>query len=291
MAIRTTTGQARYLMTAPVLLLLVLTILIPEVWSVAWSFTDYAPGVVPAYVGLRNYVEILRDPLFIKALCNNAVFLVLVVVFEFSFGFGSALLLFNKYPLQKLWLALAISPYAISPIVACVIWRYLLDPSYGLINYALTLLGLTPIRWFSSAMTSLIPIVIVDVWKYSPFIMIIAYSALTALPPDILQASQIDGASPGQKFRLIMLPLISPALAVAVVFRVIFALRTFGIVWVLTGGGPGGKTEILSLYLYKESFRYFHFGKASAVAFLVLIITAFLSIRMIGRMSRNMFQA
>lgn len=281
--------SAPYWLLIPVLTLLSLVILIPEIWSLFLSFTKYAPGDRPVYVGLKNYAEIVQDPRFLNALFNNLTFLAAVISLEFLVGFGSALLLNHKFPLQKLWVSLVIAPHAISLVVACVIWRYILDPSYGIVNYSLSLFGISQVRWFGSVIASFIPIVIVDVWKYSPFIMVIAYSALTSLPPGVFEASNIDGANDWQTFRLITFPLITPALLVAVVFRLIFALRTFGIVWILTGGGPGCGTEILSIYLYKESFRYFRFGRGSTVAWLMLIITALLSIYVVKKMYKRMF--
>lgn len=278
-----------YLLLIPILTLLSSVILIPEIWSLFLSFTRYAPGDRPVYVGLKNYVEIAKDPAFLNALFNNIIFIAAVISLEFVIGFGSALLLNHKFPLQKLWVSLVIAPYAISPVVACVIWRYMLDPNYGVVNYALSSFGVTPVLWFGTAISSFVAVVIVDVWIFSPFTMIITYSALTSLPPDLFEASSIDGASGLQTFRFITFPLIVPALLVAVVFRVIFALRTFGIIWILTAGGPARATEILSIYLYKESFRYFHFGKGSAVAWFMLIVTALLSVHIVRKMYRRMF--
>lgn len=278
-----------YLLVIPALLLLFLVILVPEIWALILGFTKYEPGGTPVYIGLKNYVEIVKDPLFLNALRNNILFLAVVIFFEFLVGFGSALLLNHKFPLQKLWVSLVIAPYAISPVVACVIWRYMLDPSYGIVNYALSFFNISPIPWFGSAISSFIAVVIVDVWKFSPFIMIIAYAALTSLPLEFLEASRIDGANSWQEFRFIIFPLILPSLLVAVIFRIIFALRTFGIIWILTGGGPGNATEILSIYLYKQAFRYFHFGKGAAVALFMLIITAILSINIVKGLYKRMF--
>ena len=278
-----------YLLVIPVLLLLFLVILVPEIWALLIGFTKYEPGDKLVYIGLKNYVEIVKDPLFLNALRNNILFLAVVIFFEFLVGFGSALLLNHKFPLQKLWVSLVIAPYAISPVVACVIWRYMLDPSYGIVNYALSFFNISPIAWFGPAIPSFIGVVIVDVWKFSPFILIIAYAALTSLPLELLEASKIDGANSWQEFRFITFPLILPSLLVAVIFRIIFALRTFGIIWILTEGGPGNATEILSIYLYKQAFRYFHFGKGAAVALFMLIITVIVSINIVKKMYKRMF--
>jgi len=278
-----------YLLLIPILTLLSLLILIPEIWALFLSLTEYAPGKKPIYVGLKNYVEIIRDPAFWNALLNNIIFVSGAVFFEFLVGLGSALLLNHRFPLQRLWVSLLVAPYAISPVVACVIWIYILNPSYGIVNYILSLFRIQPVSWFGSIIPSFIAIIIVDAWKYYPFIMIIAYSALTSLPQEIFEAASIDGTTGWQSFRYITFPLITPALLVALTFRLIFALRTFGIIWILTEGGPSRGTEILSVYLYKESFRYFNFGRGSTIAVFMLIMTTLFSIFVIRETYKRMF--
>jgi len=278
-----------YLLLIPILALLSLLILIPEIWALFLSLTEYAPGKKPIYVGLKNYVEIIHDPAFLNALLNNIIFVSGAVFFEFLVGFGSALLLNHRFPLQRLWVSLLVAPYAISPVVACVIWIYILNPSYGIVNYILSLFRIQPVSWFGSIIPSFIAVIIVDVWKYYPFIMIIAYSALTSLPQEIFEAASIDGTTGWQSFRYITFPLITPALLVALTFRLIFALRTFGIIWILTEGGPSRGTETLSVYLYKESFRYFNFGRGSTIAVFMLIMTTLFSIFVIKETYKRIF--
>jgi multiple sugar transport system permease protein len=282
-------AQSPYLLLMPVVGLLFLVIVVPEIWALFLSFTSYSPGFPPTYIGLANYSKILHDPVFVRALVNNIIFLAAVIFFEFLIGFGIALLLFRGFPLQRIWTSLLIAPYAISPVVACVIWKYLLDPSYGVVNYGLSSLGLLPIKWFATTPSSFIAIIITDVWIYYPFIQIIAYSALISIPRGVFEASLVDGANVWQRFRYIIIPLVTPALLVALVFRLIFAFREFGIPWMLTQGGPGYGTEILSIYLYKTGFRYFEFGSASAVAWIMLVITGLLSVSIVRKMYKRIF--
>jgi len=281
--------QIPYLLIVPVVTLLFVVIVIPEIWAFFLSFTKYSPGFLPIYIGLVNYSKILRDPVFLQVLINNIIFLASTIFFEFFIGFGTALLLFHGFPLQRIWTSLLIAPYAISPVVACVIWKYLLDPSYGVVNYVLSMPGIQPVKWFGTTPSSFIAIIITNVWISSPFIQIIAYSALISIPQEILEASLVDGANAWQRFRHIIIPLITPALLVALIFRLIFAFREFGIPWMLTQGGPGHGTEILSIYLYKTGFRYFEFGSASAVAWIMLVLTALFSISIVRKMYRTIF--
>ncbi len=278
------------LMLVPIVVLLVVVIVIPGIWAMVLSFTQYTPGSTPVFNGLQNYLEIIHDRFFNNALINNLIFVVAVVSLEFLIGLGSALLLNHGFPLQKLWVSLLIAPYCISEVVACVMWRYMLDPSYGFANYALSFIGLGPIGWFGTATSSFISIIIVTVWKNFPFIMIIAYSALTAVPQEIIEASKIDGANRMQTFRFIVFQLIKPALLVGLVFRVIFALREFGIIWILTGGGPAGGTEILPIYLYRQTFRYYEYGRGAATTTIMLILTILISIPLVRRMYKGMYE-
>lgn len=281
--------QSPYVLLIPIVTLLSFVILIPEIWAFLLSFTKYSPGFTPTYIGFDNYLTIFRDPIFLHALINNIIFLASAIFFELIIGFGNALLLFHGFPLQRVWASLLIAPYAISPVVACLIWKYLLDPTYGVVNYILFLVGLQPVRWFGTTTSAFIPIIITDVWIYYPFIQIIAYSALISIPRGILEASLVDGVNIWQQFRYIIIPLIKPALLVALIFRLIFAFREFGIPWMLTQGGPGHSTEILSIYLYKVGFRYFEFGSASALAWIMLFVTALLSISIVRKMYRAIF--
>ncbi len=278
------------LMLAPMLGLLTVIIVSPEIWTLFLSFTKYEPGSSPIYIGLENYVKIVHDRFFVNALFNNLIFVVAVIALEFLIGLGTALLLNHRFPLQKLWVSLLIAPYCISPVVACVMWRYILNPSYGFANYVLFLAGVEPVPWFGTVVSSFIAVIIVDVWKFSPFIMIIAYSALTAMPQDVIEAANIEGATDWETFRFVIFPLITPALLVGLAFRVIFALRTFGIIWILTRGGPARGTEVLSIYLYRETFRYYRFGKGSAIAWIMLALTFVLSIPIVRKMYRRMYQ-
>ncbi|HOQ78420.1 MAG TPA: sugar ABC transporter permease [Candidatus Cloacimonas sp.] len=208
--------------------------------------------------------------------------------FELIIGLEGAILLNKRFKFQPLWVCLILSPYAISPVVSVVIWKYLLDPSYGMINYLITRFGFQPIIWFSTPLTSFIPISLVSVWKNFPFLVIILYAALTAIPEEIIEASKIDGVKGFTLFRLVTLPLILPALLVGLMFRMIFLIRTFELVWVFTGGGPGRSTEILAIHLYKEAFLYLNFGKASALAWILLTITFTLSNYIMRSSNKNL---
>lgn len=273
----------------PITFVLAFIILVPSIQLLWLSLTDYSPGLGGSFVGLKNYVWILTDPAFQAALARNLFYVFIVVGCEILIGFGIALFLQQPIPLRPLWMALVIAPYAVSPIVAVVMWKYMLDPSFGVVNYMLTSIGLPAVKWLSTPTTSMAAIVIVAVWKEFSFTTIVLFAALSTVPREIYEAAKIDGARPTQILRLVTIPLIMPAISIVVLFRVIFTLREFGIPQTFTGGGPGTSTEILSLYLYKEAFRYSNFGSGAATGWIMLVVTVLLSSVLIRRTFRSMF--
>lgn len=278
------------LLLFPTLFVLAFIILVPSIQLLWLSLTDYSPGLGGGdFVGLENYIWVLTDPAFQAALWRNLFYVAVVVILEMAIGFGAALVLQQKFPLRPLWMALVIAPYAVSPIVAVVMWKYMLDPSFGLVNYMLTSVGLPAVKWLSSPETSMAAIIIVAVWKEFSFTTIVLFSALTTVPRELYEAAKIDGATAWQNLWHVTLPLIAPAFAIVALFRIIFTLREFGVPQTFTGGGPGTSTEILSLYLYKEAFRYSNFGTGAATGWIMLVVTVLLSAVLIRRTYRGMF--
>ncbi len=273
----------------PVAVVLLAMIVVPSIDLLFMSFTDASPGMETKWIGLKNYAHILSDPEFRAALLRNVLFVVAVVALEMLVGIGIALLLENPVPLRGLWMALIVAPYAVSPIVAVVMWKYMLDPNFGVVNFMIGSAGLTPIAWFTSAGTSMAGIILIAVWKEFSFVTIVSFAALKAIPNDFVEAARIDGAVYGQVLRYIKLPMILPALSIVMMFRIIYTLREFAIVHTTTGGGPGTSTEILAIYLYKEAFRYLNFGVGAATGWLMLLATLLLAGFLVRRTYRGMF--
>jgi multiple sugar transport system permease protein len=261
------------LLICPCITLLVIILLVPSAAALIISFTDNTPGIDPKFVGLTNYIKIFTDPQFLQVILNNIYFLAGSLILEVTIGMAGALLLNRRFKFQAFWICLILSPYAISSVVSVVAWKYLLDPDYGMINYALSSFGFEPVKWFGSALTSFIPIIIVGVWKSFPFLVITLYAALTSISVEITEAAKIDGASRFTYFTRITLPLITPPLLIALLFRMIFLIRAFEQIWIFTSGGPGRSTEILAINLYKEAFIFFDYGRASAISWVLLLIS------------------
>lgn len=278
-----------WLLVSPPLLLLMFVVLLPELVALALSFTDYALGRSWRFVGLENYGRILADPAFWDALRVNVVFVIGAVALEMAVGLFLACLLARRFALQGVWVTLILAPMAMSPAVTAVIWSYLLSFNIGPINYVMGMMGLDRQEWLSSLTLTLWVVIFVEFWAALPTVVLMLYPARTILPVSLYEAAAIDGAGPWTVFRRITWPLMLPAFTVALIFRIMITIRAFGLVWILTGGGPHRATEIVSIYLYRIGFRYWQFGAAAAVAWLVLLITAIVAAHQVWRMYRRMF--
>jgi multiple sugar transport system permease protein len=282
--------RAVFFLLLPAAVLLLVSLVFPSFWALYLSFTEYRLGKIPRFIGLGNYLAILGDVSgFWDPVIRTIVFTTSVVAGEFILGVLIALLLARKFRLQKLWVSLVIAPMAVSPVVAIIIWKYMLAPNYGMINYILTLLGIREPNWFASGGLTFFAIVLIDMWMEAPFVFTMIYPALISISPSLFEAARIDGAHYVQIQRHITLPLLKPVIITTLVFRVIFGLRIFEPVWLFAGGGPVGATKVFSIYLYEQAFVFWHFGKGSAIAWLLLVITITIAMPQIRVMQRTMF--
>ncbi|MDA0787489.1 MAG: sugar ABC transporter permease [Proteobacteria bacterium] len=275
---------------APVFLLLTAIIFLPEIWAGWISFTNYRLGDPSRFIGFANFEYFLTDPRFWNALRVNVIFVIAVVTIQMVVGLAIALFLAQmKSPLRFLWIAMVLAPMAVSPAVSSVIWRYLFDANIGPLNYFLEQMGFERMQWLTGVTTAMISVIIVEVWLAIPHVVLFVYPARITFPQDLYEAAEVDGATAWQKFRYITFPLLRPAFLLALVFRVIITIRAFGVVWLLTKGGPGRSTELLAIYMFKEGFENWRFGSAAAIAWAMLIITILISSYMIYRMYQNAF--
>jgi multiple sugar transport system permease protein len=238
-------------------------------------------------VNLANYISILRDPLLINSAKNTIILTISVVALEIIIGFGLALLLNNKgIRIRNIYLFILLIPMLMPPITVGLIWRLLLHPDLGIINYMLGLIGLPQPTWLATPSLAMLTIIIVDIWHETSFIILVLLAGLTSLPEEIYEASTIDGANVVQKFRYITLPLMAPTILVATIIRMIAALKTYDLVYILTRGGPGISTETISYYIYKVFFVALDVGKSSAMAFLLLVIIILMTLVLMQVMRR-----
>ena len=278
---------AHYVMVSPALLLLAAVLAVPALY-VAWlSLAQSTYGQDPQFVGLANYANILNDPIFWRAFWNTVVVVNAVVYGELLLGLGLAVLVAGWCPCRPLVIALILAPYAITETSGIVMWRYMLEPDVGLITQILARLGLPQLDWSTKPVHTLALASSIAIWHHLPFTFLILYSALMTVPRELLEAAAIDGATPWQKFRFITLPVLMPAILIAVLFRYIFAIRMFAEVWLLTEGGPARLSELLAIYLYRQMVKYHDFGAASATGWLMLVFSLLIALPYLRRMFKG----
>lgn len=262
-------------MLAPATCLLVGLTLLPFVVSVVFSLTDYSlvtPGDA-GFVGLRNYAALFQSEEFWNALRVTLLFTVIAVALQLVLGVGIAVLLHHETRAVPMLRLIYLLPMAITPVAAVFTFRMMLNPTLGVFNHLLKLVGLPPQDWLGTANMSLASLIMVDTWQWTPFILLIAVGGLAALDEEPLEAARMDGAGPVAIFFDHTLPMLFPYLAVAVVLRAIDAFKTFDIIFVLTGGGPGIATRTLNLLAYKNGIEFLSMGYAAALAIVMLTCT------------------
>lgn len=256
---------------APVQLLLLCVVILPAIYVVWLSFHLSSFGRTPEFVGWQNYLRVLSDPAFRSAMWNTVVIVVVAVHLEMLVALGMALLFNSGVKFRRVLLVAVLAPYAVSEVVAVAMWRFLFDLDIGPVTLALQALGLPVLEWSYEPSHATIMIILLTIWMHLPFTFVILYAARLAMPGDLYEAARIDGATRLQCFWRVTLPLMGPAIIVALLFRYIFAFRMFSEVWLLTGGGPARSTEVVAVYLYQEAFSYNAFGTASATALLMVV--------------------
>ena len=224
------------------------------------------------FIGLRNYTDAATDPAIQQSMAVTLLFTLGCVGMEFVLGFCLALLLWPDNRFNRIATILMLMPITVTPIVVGLIFRALLDPSFGLIGFWLTQAGLAPTQGLlGDTRTALPTMMAVDVWEWTPLVALILLAGLKSLPGDILDAASIDGASVAGRLRLVVLPMLLPAMFLALVLRVSDVFRTYDIVFAATGGGPGDSTNLLMLLAVKQGLQFFDIGYGSAIAVLMTL--------------------
>lgn len=282
---RSLTGTLPFI--APVHVMVLGVIVIPSLFVVWLSFHASTFGQAATFVGFDNYMRVLGDSYFWRSLLNTVIIIAVAVHLELVIGLGMALLFAAGLPFQRLLLVIVLAPYAISEVTAVAMWRFLFDPDVGPVTVAIRSLGLPPLDWTFIPEHGLALVGLLTIWLHLPFTFVILYAARLVIPKDLYEAGKTDGASAIQLFRNITLPLLAPAMLIAMLFRYIFAFRLFSEVWLMTQGGPARTTEVVAVYLYLEAFRYNSFGTAAATAWIMVIISLLLASGYIWRLRKE----
>ena len=275
---------------APATALILALSLYPLLYSVWVAFVNYdflVPG--HAFVGWRNFAQVLADPVAIHALFVTVGLAVINVAIEFVLGFALALAMSRRFRGRSALMSLFIVPLFVSPVIVGQFWALLLQRPFGPTDYLLGLLLRHPveINWLSAYPWNFLALILADAWQWTPFMFVILLAGLSALPPEPYEAAEMDGVTPLQSFRYLTLPQMGPMVLLAVTFRLLDAVKLFDTVFMMTGGGPGSSTYTISFYLYQIGFAQFHLSQATAGSWMFLILVAIAITFLVRRLMRR----
>lgn len=258
---------------APAVIVLVLIVVFPIAFNLYLAFTKWTIGLgQPRFIGLENFIDLLTDERVLNGTWVMIAFSGLSLTLEMALGLLIALYFNREFKGSEAVQAIYIFPFAATPVAVALIWRIMLNPEVGVLNYLLRSVGLSGSLWVSSEQTVILSLVMVDVWKWTPMITLIVLAGLKSLPHDPYEAAKIDGASTLQIFWHITLPMIRPVLIAALMLRSLDNLKEFDMIYTITQGGPGIASETLYLYSYNVGFQFFKAGYGSALMVVVFLI-------------------
>jgi multiple sugar transport system permease protein len=267
-----------YLLVAPALVVLLTLSIYPLLYSITISLQQQTTsGVVWSLV---HFKRLASDGFFQTAMVHTFVYAVVALTCEFLLGLGLALLLNQQIRGRGLFRASLLVPMMLPTVVVGVVWRLLLHPNFGAINGTLKQIGINTetLTWTAAPRLAFLAVIAVDVWQWTPFVFLVLLAGLQASPQEPYEAALIDGSSRWQTFRHVTLPLLKPAILIVLLLRTMDLLRVFDQIFILTEGGPGFATEMISLYIYRTAFRFFDFGYAAAMSFVLLALTNVISV-------------
>ena len=278
-----------YLLAAPTVLIVLLIILFPITFALISSFFDYTliNKSFNNFIGLDNYVNSINDEQLFNSISVTFFFVVLVVLFEFLLGFFIAILLNSIDRFKSIYYFILLLPLLINPIVVGLIWRMFLHPQLGILNYLLSLISINPINWLGDPKMAFVTIIFVDIWHQVSFMIILLLAGLSAIPKEPYEAARSDGAGILDCFIHITLPYMRPVIIVTILIRLIFAVKTYDLIYIMTKGGPGDATDLISYYIYRSAFISLNLGEAAAMSTILLFIIVILTLPLFKYMNRS----
>ena len=265
----------KFVFLAPSIIFILLMIIAPLVYNFSLSFTDWTMAVnkAPNFIGLANYIEVFKEPRFISSVGHTLSFSLIAIVLESILGIALAVLINRKFHGRRIVQALMLLPVVATPVALGMAWKLILEPSIGFANVVVTALGFEARKFLATtSFESMLVLILIDVWEWTPLIMLMVYAGLNTIPQDPYESALIDGANKWQTFTQITLPLASSSILVAILMRLIDVVKTFDIIYATTQGGPNFATENINIYAYLNMFSYYEFGKAAAISVLFFIV-------------------
>jgi len=264
----------------PGLLTLAIVMGFPLIYAVLMSLSSMTllrPSLLP-FTGLNNFIHVMSNPQFWGALWLTVKYSIVTVAGEFIFGLAIALMLNRVLHFKSVYFAILTIPMAMSPVSVALIWRMLLQPNLGIVNHLMEVSGLPRLDWLGSADLALWTMAGIDIWQQTSFVVLILAAGLASLPRDPYEAAEVDGATRLQQFWYITLPMLRPVSAIAVVIQLINEFRTYDLTYVLTKGGPGTSTEVLSFFAYRQAFLGLSLNEGAAASFVLLLIVLVMTV-------------
>jgi len=266
-------------------------IVFPWMFTVWMSAFDWKIGSVAHFVGFDNYVGLATNQRFLESIGHTFYFTLLAVVLPLVLGTIAALIFHREFPMRGVLRAVFTMPMMATPVAVALVWTMMFHPQQGVLNYLLSLVGLPPSLWVYSPTLVIPSLVMVEIWHWTPLVMLIVLGGLAALPIEPYESARLDGATEWQLFRYITLPLIAPFLVVAAVIRTIDAVKAFDTIYVISQGGPGTASETINLYLYLQAFAFYNVGNASAVVVVFFAIILALALLLLHVRQRTRWVA
>ena len=286
-----TERNLQILFPLPAVVFIGLLMVFPILYTLYLSFTNWnlTSGMEPSFVGLSSYLRVFSEPRFLHALGRTFTFTVFAVAIEVVLGVAIALILNRAFIGKSVAKLLLLLPLVATPVAVGIVFNLFYDPTIGLLNFALHALGLPQGRWVSSENSVIASLVLVDVWQWTPMITLIVLAGLAGLSEEPVEAARVDGASDWQILRFVTIPMVMPVILTAMILRLIDALKTFDIIFAMTGGGPGYASETLNIMGFKYSFEYFRMGQSSVilVALFLVVLLCSLGIMKLRASSEN----
>ncbi|WP_353186466.1 carbohydrate ABC transporter permease [Bosea sp. (in: a-proteobacteria)] len=280
-----------WLFSLPAVLVIAAVIVFPWLFTLYMSTQDWKIGGGAEFVGLGNFAELAKDARFLESIWHTVYFTVLAVVLPIVFGTAAALVFHREFPLRGLLRTIFVMPMMATPVAVALVWTMMFHPQLGVLNYILSLFGIAPSGWVYDPGTVIPTLVMVEVWHWTPLVMLIVLGGLAGLPREPYESALIDGANDWHMFRHITLPLVWPFVMVAIVIRTIDALKAFDTIFVITQGGPGTASETLNIFLYLQAFQFYKIGYASAVVVIFFVIIIMLSLLLLYARQKSKWNA
>ena len=268
----------RYLFPLPALIFVVVLMVFPVCYTFFLSFTDWSltSGKPLNVVGLKSYFDVLKEPRFLEALGRTFYFTFGAVIVEMILGITIALILNRSFAGKGVVKTLLLLPLVATPVAIGIVWNLFYDPTIGILNYVLSVMGLPQSGWVSETKSVMPSLILVDIWQWTPMTTIIVLAGLAGLSSEPYESAKVDGANARQVLFKITLPMLMPTILTAVILRAIDALKTYDIIYAMTGGGPGYSSENLNILAFKYSFEYFRMGQSAVMlVFLFIVVMGF----------------